>query len=140
MTVDVATAKQRHHEAVFSRYRRAQCALKDRHACTGRLEADHVIEVRWIEQAHGHVRVMIAQAELPGAQPTAYHEHPLAAVTFDDLVADGRNGWILCAGANQLKYRRLISIDRHELPPSVEDFASEFALEHLLDRYFGGSR
>lgn len=136
---DALTAKQRHRLAVFGRYHRPRCELADVHPCVGPLQADHIIEVRRLIAAKAQIEVALLRP-LPPQARIAIERHPLVLVSEDALVADGRNGWILCEGTYGLKTAALIQIERHRLPPCVEDFATEFQIEHLLDRYFEGQR
>jgi len=64
-------------------------------------------------------------------------QHVLAIATLDELLADGRNGWLLRERHHGLKTARLIEIPRDFLPASVESFAEEYWLEGALDRDFG---
>lgn len=133
------TAKERHREAVvYAAGPRPQCALMGMRwgRCSGRLQADHVLEVRKLTDlwntANGR------------SQGGAFSDPPwkarLRAVTLDELIADGRNGWLLCAdGHHAPKTLHLLRppLPRHVLPHSVELFARSLELGWLMDRTFG---
>lgn len=123
------TPQERHREEVIrlaeERMRRPACELAHLGGCEerfpGDLEADHVLEQRWIKS---HPRRAEVEAEL--------------GVTLDDLLADGRNGWLLCGHHNRLKMESKLTIIRAWLPPSVEEFAAETKLQSRLERHFVG--
>lgn len=119
------TPQQRHREEVIYlaslRMPKPVCELAHLGGCeerfSGDLEADHVLEQRWIK-----------------SNPR------LAEVgrSVDDLLADGRNGWLLCGHHNRLKMESKVRIVRAWLPPSVEEFAAETHLTWRLERHFVG--
>lgn len=117
------TAKQRHRQGVFTRGP-VICALAYRGRCSGQLQADHVIEVSEIRDAWQHAR---------------YTGAALGFARLDDLIADDRNGWLLCERHHNLKSRRLLQPwpRRRDLPRTVFQFARLFPeLGVLLDRRF----
>jgi hypothetical protein len=123
------TPGQRHREEVIYlaslRMKTPACELAHLGGCDepfpGDLESDHVIEQRWIKS---HPRRAEVEAELD--------------VTLDDLLADGRNGWLLCGHHNRLKAESKVRILRVWLPPSVELYAAETRLTGRLDQHFVG--
>jgi hypothetical protein len=123
------TPQQRHREEVVYlaslRMRHPACELAHLGGCDvrfpGDLEADHVLEQRWIKS---HPRLAEVLAELNK--------------TLDDLLADGRNGWLLCGHHNRLKHESKVRILRVWLPPSVEEFAGETRMTSRLDQHFLG--
>jgi hypothetical protein len=123
------TPQQRHREEVIYlaslRLPRPVCELAHLGGCDerfpGDLESDHVLEQRWIKS---HPRRAEVEAAL--------------GKTLDDLLADGRNGWLLCGHHNRLKAESKIRIVRAWLPPSVEEFAAETLMQGRLERHFVG--
>lgn len=85
----------------------------------GDLDADHVLEQRWIKS---HPRLNEVLAKL--------------GRTLDDLLADGRNGMLLCRAHNEAKYQGTIRVPRALLPVSVEVFALETEMTSRLDAHF----
>lgn len=51
------TAKQEHRADVIRRLRNPRCGLRHRGGCSGRLQADHVIEVAWLEDWRAQARL-----------------------------------------------------------------------------------
>jgi hypothetical protein len=153
------TAKERHREEVFRAAGwHPECALgalRRFGPCDGELEADHIIEVRRLTAVHAERRLQsrplpclvcggtgkVADlATFASAEPTPLPCHVCdgtGEATTDSLIADGRNGWPLCDGVHHpRKTRALIEIPREVLPASVEAFAADYDIVHLLDRYF----
>lgn len=125
----MATAKERHREEVVylasRRMRKPRCELAHLGGCDerfpGDLQSDHVIEIRWMKNSAALFRLMLERG-----------------LTWDDLIADARNGWLLCGHHNRAKSQATIRIMRAWLPPSVEQFAADFGLESRLDAHFIG--
>jgi hypothetical protein len=123
------SAQQRHRDEVIYlasfRMREPACELAHLGGCeerfAGDLEADHVLEQRWIKS---HPQLADVLLEL--------------GKTLDDLLADGRNGWLLCGHHNRLKMESKLRIIRAWLPPSVEEFAAETRMQPRLERHFVG--
>lgn len=117
------TAKQLHRARLFAATS-PLCALAWRGGCSGELQADHVIEVQEIRTAWERAR---------------YAGDALGLYRLDDLIADERNGWLLCERHHDLKTRKLLRPwpRRVDLPRSVFTFAAIAPqLQVLLERRF----
>lgn len=154
-----ATAKQQHRADLIAMLgrRNLRCGLADRGfgPCDGSvslLQADHAIEVGWLREHYQRRRAagdplscLHCDGTGVAAELTVFQsEEPVAevpcpacsegAVLFDVLVADARNGWLLCPRHHGLKTAQLIEIPRRLLRPPVFSFARDYRCEHLLER------
>lgn len=62
------------------------------------------------------------------------------AVSSDLLVADGRNGWLLCRlGHHMPKDLKLLDppLSAEEVPAEFFRFVAEWGIEHAVEREFG---
>lgn len=105
------TAKEEHRREVFARDKH-ECRAAAIHVCSGRLTAEHVIPV---------VTLKSRARDL--------------GVDCDRLIRDGRNGIILCAGAN-LNRRTTVRLERGDLPAHVFAFADDWSLMWYLDKHY----
>lgn len=91
------TANQRHREQAFILHRDSlglvRCALRGRegHECGGRLQAHHSISKQTLKRLHAQA---LRGQQLGGIRPA--WEERLAALTLDELIADGRNSDVTC--------------------------------------------
>jgi hypothetical protein len=115
------TPKQAHREGVM---RRAEGRCFWEHVCSGPLQAHHVIPVQRLRHEHSHTA-------------WAGGDHPLLGVTFDELIADPRNGVALCEVAHRAWENGTARPLRHQLPACVEEFAADYELLWSLDQDFG---
>lgn len=121
------TAKQAHRAGLEARGDKRVCVAKPLGGCGGRLQADHAIEARHL----------IAERDKKIVAYALHHaEHPLVFVDVDDLLADSRNAIWLCADHNANKGIAMVRLERSVLPASVEEFAAEYEIENLLERWF----
>lgn len=95
------------------------------HECFRALEADHVIEKRWLDQAWNQAQI---------AHRIRGRDHPLLRVSIEDLVADGRNGIWLCGDANERKARAMLKLPISAIPAHALEFVREFKLGSYLER------
>jgi hypothetical protein len=121
----VSTPKQAHREGVMRRFD-GRCFYADleKHPCAGRLQAHHVIPVQRLRHEHS-------------IKAWSRTDHPLLAVTLDELVADPRNGVPLCERHHKAWHDGTRRPLREQLPAEVEAFAAEFWLTFSLDYDFG---
>lgn len=114
------TAKEQHRAEVFSRDPH-ECAMGTNgrgFSCRGRLQADHVIELAWLMELHKRRRHVDGFG---------------LAENFNTVIADGRNGMVLCERHHGLKTSGLLVIPRSVIPQSVFDFADAYDCAHLLE-------
>ena len=129
---DGPSPEQLHREALTALLRpreRRICALAHHGGCRGVLQADHVIEKQRLKQAYGVIERAGRDAALR-AEPI---EHPLLLLTLDEVIADGRNGWMLCERHHSLKTSRLLVPEWEEIPRRVDVFAALVGFEWLED-------
>lgn len=123
------TARERHRAGVAARCEPV-CMARGLSACgTGgidaRLEADHLIEVRWIRD----VRDRASMARVyRGA------DSPLLAVDLDHLIADARNGAWLCGHHNRLKATGFLRFPADRLDAEFWAFVTDYGLQDLAIR------
>lgn len=111
------TAKERHRAEVFARELH-RCALSGSSTeCRGRLQADHVIEIAWLAELHKRRRYL----------------DDVGLGDFEDVIADARNGMVLCERHHGLKTSGLIVVPREAIPACVFDFADDYDCAHLMD-------
>jgi hypothetical protein len=103
--------------------------------CSGRLQADHPIDKQRIRNAQMDARAM--NGDPPPEDTTPPHALALIRTELDDLIADHRNGWLLCERHHEVvRTRKLVRVPRLLLPSSVQQFADDYGLDWSLDRDF----
>lgn len=132
------TARQRHRAEVFERDSHL-CALRPEKTgwpgqgseageCSGRLQADHILKITALERRQAQLQMRTIKA--PGSLTTA--QLRFAQTDPDVLIADARNGWILCERHHGLKDRRLlVVVEEILLPMDFVDFVVDFELGDL---------
>lgn len=115
------TAEQRHRAAVLERDQ-GLCALRRLGSCYGRLQFHHPIPRQRIKHEHGLAN-----------SPVGRSGSPLRGADLDDLIADPRNGVVICE-THHSGHEDELSAD--DLPEGIWVFAAEYGLEWSLDRDF----
>lgn len=126
MATKAPTPKEQHRLGLEERtHGEVQCAARYLGNCSGKLTADHVIEVRWLRQAWLQARV---------AHRIRGRASRLTDVTLDELIADPHNAVFLCLSHNCEKGIAHVRLPASEIPDSVYKFAEHYGLESYLDR------
>lgn len=134
------TARSRHHAEVFERDPHL-CALRPEKTgwpgqdskagpCSDplNLQADHILKITALERRQAQLQMRAVKS--PGSLTTA--QLRFAQMDPDDLIADGRNGWILCEGHHVPKDRRLlVVVEEVLLPMEFVDFVVDYELGNL---------
>lgn len=118
----------------------ADCALRsgviegdDAGDCWGELAADHILKVGEIETFHDQMRRRLGKGETLSAEQRRF-----ATAEMDSLIADARNGWLLCDRHHGLKDRRMLNpVEFVILPDHYFDFVADYWLAPVHERAFG---
>jgi hypothetical protein len=116
------SAKQAHRVQV-ERLHGRRCWLRHRGRCSGRLQADHVIGQQRLKTYWNGARFRRERG-----LPTIEADRVLLEVGLETLIADGRNGWMLCERHHGMKTAHLLAPMAAELPSSVWEFARDYSL------------
>lgn len=147
--MNALTPRERHRAAVFARDAH-ECALSPKFTrwpgddsqagpCDGRLQADHILKVQLILTRRGEMQRRLSYRGWKGRMPQeiSREDRELAEADPDDLIADERNGWIVCERHHGLKDRKLIVlICEVILPDHYFGFVAGYGLTPLHDREF----
>lgn len=129
------TANEDHRGGVFARDPH-ECAYRHIHQCGGRLTAEHVIPkavitLNW-RRAHGR-----SFAGKPLDRVPEDLRGLFTAPELEPVVADPRNGLVVCAKANLDRAGGMLRPTRELLPEHVEEFADAYGLEWYLEEHYG---
>lgn len=126
-----------HRRGVFARdpwrCRFAECP--ELGSCAGRLQADHILKIQALRRWQGQLHHRAIKGEALSAGQLRFSRTPL-----EELIADPRNGWILCwLGHHIPKDRGEIPTEQllNRWPVDFLDFIDYFDLGDLIDSEFG---
>lgn len=99
--------------------------------CEGRLQVDHILKVSALLRHQSQLQRRAITA--PGSLTTA--QARFAATDPEELIADARNGWLLCMNGHHAKKDRrlLVVVEEILLPEHFVDFVADYELAHLAE-------